>query len=183
MTDLMDRPAIVDDAVSWKVHTLVEKWDTDEDFAAGLPPVDTVEDDGNLLMFGGASCLWQCLLGNGSAAAGGALTYFNAANAALGVGDSTTAPAGTQTNLQAATNRLRKTATPTHTDGVVAGSATITYVASFAAAEANYVWNEWGLFNSATDATGRMLSRKVPGTNLGTKTGGTWQLTITITLS
>ena len=50
----------------------------------------------NLFMFGGVSSLWQCLIGNGTATAGQPLTFFNAANANVGIGDGhPTALAGT----------------------------------------------------------------------------------------
>lgn len=151
----------------------------------GLEPYDVIEREHNLLMYGGASCQWQTLIGNGTTTAGAALTYFNNANAAIGVGDSSTAAAATQTDLQAATNRLRKAmdATyPQHTDGVVVGAASATFRSTFATADANWVWNEWGVFNSPTAATGRMLNRKVEA--LGTKTSAaSWQFTVTMTLA
>ena len=139
----------------------------------------------NLLMYGGASAQWQTLIGNGTATAGQALTYFNNAQAAIGVGDSTTTAVATHTNLQAASNKLRvamDATYPLHTDGVVSGSASIVYRSSFATGQANYAWQEWGVFNSTTDGTGRMLNRKVE--SLGTKTSSsTWQLTVTLTLA
>lgn len=152
---------------------------------AGVQPYDVTEHEGNLLMYGGASVQWQTLIGNGTATAGQALTYFNNAQAAIGVGDSTTAAAASQTNLQAATNKLRKAmdATyPQHTDATTSGAASIVFRSTFASAEANFAWQEWGVFNSATDATGRMLNRKVESN--GTKaSGASWQLTATLSLA
>lgn len=171
------------DQVVWRARWRVEKYRGDSTDPADL--VEVVEREGNLLVYGGMSCLWQCLVGNGTTTAGQALTFFNNAQAAIGVGDSTTAAAATQTNLQAATNKLRKAmdATyPTHTDGTGSGAATITFRSTFGTADANFAWQEWGIFNSATDGTGRMLNRKVE--SLGTKaSGSTWTLTVTITLS
>lgn len=174
------------DGILWKCHTKLEKFHTPngEDIA-GLTPYEVIERDGNLLMYGGASCLWQALIGNGTATAGQALTFFNNGQAAIGVGDSTTAAAATQTDLQAATNKLRKAmdATyPQHTDATTSGAASIVYKSTFASADANFAWQEWGIFNSATAATGRMLNRKVE--SLGTKaSGSSWALTITLTLA
>jgi hypothetical protein len=174
------------ETAQWRVHTKVEKYETPngEDIE-GLTPYEVLESEGNLLMNGGISCLWQCLIGNGTATAAQTLTYFNNGNAALGVGDSTTAAAATHTDLQAATNKLRKAmdATyPTHTDGTGSGAATITFKSTFASADANFAWQEWGIFNSATAATGRMLNRKVE--SFGTKgSGTTWALTVTVTLA
>lgn len=153
--------------------------------AQGLTPYDVLERDHNLLMYGGASVQWQTLIGNGTATAGQALTYFSNAQAAIGVGDSTTAAAATQTDLQATTNKLRKAmdATyPLHTDGTVAGSATCTFRSTFGTADANWAWQEWGVFNSPTNGTGRMLNRKVE--SLGTKTSSaSWQFSAALSLA
>jgi hypothetical protein len=151
---------------------------------AGVEP-ELLEIEGNLLVYGGASCQWQTLIGNGTTTAGQALTYFNNAQAAIGVGDSTTAAAATQTNLVAATNKLRKAmdATyPQHTDATTSGAASIVFRSTFATSDANFAWQEWGIFNSTTDGTGRMLNRKVE--SLGTKTSAsTWPLTLTQSLA
>jgi hypothetical protein len=160
---------------------------TAEEIDAGLAgePYEIVHGTPQLLMYGGASVQWQTLIGNGTGTAGQNLTYFNSANAALGVGDSSTAAAATQTDLQAATNKLRKAmdATyPSHTDGTTSGAATITFRSTFATTDANFAWLEWGTFNSPTAATGRMLNRAA--TNLGTKTSASaWQFTVTLTLA
>lgn len=151
----------------------------------GLEPFEVLERHGNLLMYGGASCQWQTLIGNGTTTAGQALTYFSNAQAAIGVGDSTTAAAATQTDLQAATNKLRKAmdaSYPSHTDGTTSGAASIQFKATFGSTDANFAWQEWGVFNSATAATGRMLNRKVE--SLGTKASGTsWVMTVTLSLA
>lgn len=170
------------DVVRWHARWRVEKrWGDDQ----AAEPYEVIEREGNLLMYGGASVLWQALIGNGTATAGQALTYFNNAQAAIGVGDSSAAAAATQTNLQAATNKLRKAmdATyPQHTDATTSGAASIVFKSTFATTDANFAWAEWGVFNSATDATGRMLNRKVEA--LGTKTSAaSWTLTVTLTLA
>ncbi len=186
------------DTIQWRAQWRLEKYEIPDDLAdlageeqvaavraAGVEPFEVIDREGNLLMYGGVSCLWQCLIGNGTATAGAALTYFNNAQSAIGVGDSTTAAAATHTNLQAATNKLRKAmdATyPTHTDATTSGAASIVFRSTFATADANWAWQEWGVFNSTTDATGRMLNRKVE--SLGTKSSSaSWQLTVTLTLA
>ena len=171
------------DVIRWRARWKVEKyWG---DVAPESVPYEVIEREGNLLMYGGASCLWQCLIGNGTTTADQTLTYFSNARAAIGVGDSSTAAAATQTDLQAATNKTRKAmdATyPTHTDATTSGAATITFKSTFATGDANFAWAEWGVFNSATAATGRMLNRKVE--SLGTKTSAaSWAFTVTITLA
>lgn len=179
---LPDRRIARVEPVFWRARVQVEKrWGDDQ----SVEPYDVLDRVGNLLMYGGASCQWQTLIGNGTGTAGQALTFFNNGNAAVGVGDSSTAAAATQTDLQAASNKLRKAmeATyPTHTDGTSSGAASIVFRSLFGTSDANWVWNEWGVFNSPTAATGRMLNRKVE--NLGTKTSAaSWTFTVTLSLA
>lgn len=188
----------------WRCHTVLDKYEGDIDYALPkyngravrgdgsiIEAYDSVEVEGNLLVIGGASIQWQTLIGNGVATQGAATGYFNNANACISVGDSTTAAADTQTELQAATNRVRKAmdATyPLHTDTTgTAGSKSITFRSTFTTTDANYAWQEWGIFNGPgaggpPTTGGRMLNRKVE--SLGTKTSAaTWVLTITLSLA
>lgn len=150
-----------------------------------VTPYDVYDKFGNLLTYGGMSCMWQTLIGNGTASAGQSLTYFSNAQAALGSGDSNTAAAATQTDLQAATNKIKKAmdATyPLHTDATTSGAAVITFRSTFATGDANWAWQEWVIGNSTTAATGRILNRAVA--SLGTKTSAaSWVFTVTVTLS
>jgi hypothetical protein len=188
----------VTDALQWHCDWRLEKFEVPDDLSAlpgeeqvrllreaGVEPFEVLEQVGNLLTYGGISCLWQGLIGNITGTAGQALTRFDNANAAIGVGDSTTAAAATQTDLQAATNKVRQAmdATyPQHTDATTAGAASIVFRATFGTGAATWAWQEWGVFNSPTAATGRMLNRKVE--SLGTKTSSaSWQLTVTLSLS
>lgn len=85
-----------------------------------------------------------------------------------------------ETALKAAVNKAyaaMDATYPTHT----AGTNSITYSATFGTGAANYAWNEFALFNAAAGG-GTMLNRKVPAPYLGTKSSGTWQLQITITI-
>lgn len=171
------------EAAQWRCHiTLAKFWGN---WVPELEPYDVLEWDGNILVYGGVSVLWQSLIGNGTGTAGQALTFFNAANAAIGVGDSTTAAAATQTDLQAATNKLRKavdTGYPAHTDGVVVGAKTITFRSTFDTTQANWSWQEAAVFNSPTLGTGRMLNRKVQ--DMGTKTSASsFQITFAIDIN
>lgn len=184
------------DTLKQIVRFAVDEWQADMcDPETGLvtdecrmlwTPKRVFEGETNMLMYGGASAQWQTLIGNGTATGGQNLTYFNNANAALAVGDSSTAAAATQTDLQGATaptNKIRKAmlATfPVHSDGVVVGSASIDFKSTFATGEANFQWNEWGLFNSATAGVGRMLNRRV--VTMVTKTSAV-SLDLAVTLS
>lgn len=111
------------------------------------------------------------------AAIGAAVTAFNNANAHIGVGDSSTAHAAGQTDLQAASNKLRKAMDATYPSGA---TNVIAFRSTFGTADANWAWNEWAIFNAA--AAGTMLNRKVE--SLGTKTNTqTWQFTTTLTFT
>lgn len=169
------------DPLQWTAEWTVEKFrgdDTSDD-----DPYETIVVPGNLLMYGGASNLIECLIGNGTGTGSLDLTYFNNGNAHLGVGDSSSAVAATQTDLQASSNKFRKAmeATfPTHTDGTTSAAASAVWKSSFSTSQANWAWNEIALFNGSSG--GRMLNRKL--VSLGTKTSAdTWTLTLTVTVA
>ena len=108
---------------------------------------------------------------------GEAVTPFDNANAYIGAGDSTTAFAATQADLQAATNKLRKAMDATYPQR---SGNVLTFRSTFATGDANWAWQEWGIFNAAS--AGVMMSRKVE--SLGTKTSAqSWQMTATITIN
>lgn len=108
---------------------------------------------------------------------GAGVTAFNNANSYIGVGDSTTAFAAGQTDLQAATNKTRKAMDSTYPSGA---SNVITFRSTFGTSDANYAWQEWGVFNASS--AGTMLNRKVE--SLGTKTSAqTWQFTVVLTFT
>jgi len=107
------------------------------------------------------------------------------ANAFLGVGDSNTAEAATQTDLQAATNKFYKAMNATYPSR---SNQTVSFQSDFTGTEANYAWAEWSVSAGATTASGAgftvgttNLQRKVAA--LGTKASGTWTLTAQVTFS
>lgn len=184
------------DEVKWHAKWQVQKFDNTDLEAAGIDveepdwasiekalaegkfaPTETIDREGNLLVYGGASALWDLLIGAGTVAA------FTNAVAHIGVGNSATAAAATQTDLVGASkDRQPMEATyPQHTDGTGASTnADIVFRSVWGTAEGNFAWEEWGVFNAA--AAGRMLNRKVE--SLGTKTSAaTWTLTVTLTLA
>ena len=79
-------------------------------------------------------------------------TLFNSSNYYLGVGDSSSAFAVGQTDLQASTNKLRKLVTSVAESGGV-----VTAVASFGTSEANFEWYEIGSFNASSGVLMRSL--------------------------
>lgn len=152
------------------------KWRVDK-FDSSLTQYSLIEGTGNLLMYGGASAVWERLIGTG-------VTAFDNSNAFLAVGDSAVVVAPTQTNLQAASNKVFKgmdVSFPDHTDGTGSSSnASITFKSTFDTSDANFTWAEWGLFNGNT--SDRMLNRKVAA--MGTKAGGDiWTLTVSLVIS
>lgn len=155
---------------------------------AGRPvtPYETINGAGNMLVNGGADIFWVFTRGPGTTSANAQNTYFNA-HAGVGVGNSTTAVARTHTDLQANSSRKARkgmeSTYPTHTTGTGSTSVRNTvFRALFSTAQANFAWQEWGVFNSTTAGQGRMLNRKVE--SLGTKTtAATWQMTVTLSLS
>jgi hypothetical protein len=172
----------VHEPAQWRCHiTLAKFWG---DWRPELEPYDVLEWDGNMLLHGGVSNIWQYVIGNGVTTAGQLLAYFNAANAAIGVGDSTTAAAATQTDLVAASNKLRKgmnSGYPEHTAGTGSANKTIRFRSTFDTTEANWSWQEAGVFNSATLGQGRMLNRRVQ--DMGTKTSASsFQITFDISI-
>jgi hypothetical protein len=138
---------------------------------------EVVEAEGNLLLNAGIQAIEDQLIG-------ATTSPFNNTNTRLGVGNSSTAEAATQTDLQAAAggaNRQFKLMNATYPSRA---SQTITFQADYATGEANFVWNEWGVDRvnaNGTTVTAPMLNRKVA--SLGTKATGVWTLTATVTLS
>lgn len=111
-----------------------------------------------------------------SAIIGGAVTAFNNANAYIGLGDSNTALNVAQTDLQAASNKVRKAqeaSFPTIATNV------LTWKSVFGISDANYAIEEAAVFNASS--VGTMLCRKVG--SLGTKTSAQiWTVTYEQTL-
>jgi hypothetical protein len=155
----------------WKAAYYTGDW-TAEQIDAGLAgaPAEVHEADGNILVNSGIALMLDLLIGAGG-------TVFSNANAYLGVGDSTTAAAAGQTDLQAASNKVRKAMDATFPSR---SGQTLTFRSTFATSEANFSIQEQATFNGSSGGT--MLNRKV--TDLGTKTSAsTLQLTMTVTIS
>ena len=163
------------DSGIWRCHTKVEKYEVD-----ALPldpgarkrfaPVETLEVVGNLLTTAGVNRMLSLLTGQGG-------TALSNANAHLGVGNGTgTATAG-DTDLSGA-SKTRK-AMRTGSFPSVPAAAAVQFSSDFLTGEANYAWNEWGIFDAST--AGMMFNHKYE--TLGTKSSGTWTLTVTISIS
>lgn len=126
---------------------------------------------GNCLLNEGIQLLEDIIAGLDTTSA-----KWDNANAHLGVGDGTTAESASQTGLQG-TNKSYK--------GMDAGypsrsNQTLSWRATFGDSEANHDWQEFTVVNSSDDS-GKNLNRKVE--NKGTKSGGSWTLTLQVTIS
>lgn len=158
------------DTLNWNVLATVEKWNDSADYEAGKAPDEVEEAKGNLLLNEGINRMLNLLIGGGG-------TNYNSTNARIGVGTSTVAAAKTQIGLQAA-------AASTAFKGMDSGfpsisGQTVSFKATFGDGEGNFAWQEWTIDNGAT--ANENLNRKV--VNLGTKTSGTWSLTVSIEIS
>ncbi|HSW37858.1 MAG TPA: hypothetical protein VLL97_00025 [Acidobacteriota bacterium] len=148
----------------------IRKYANDADYAAGRP-FETARIDGNVMLNEGIGEHIDLLCGIGG-------TAFSNANAYIGVGDSDTAAAASQTALQAETNKLFKAMESGYPQR---SNQTVTFRSVYGSADANYAWKEFTVSNSNSDA-GKNLNRKV--SDQGTKASGqTWTVDLSITFS
>lgn len=149
-------------------------------------PEEVVEIEGNLLLNEGI----QRLLDLGIAAVSNQVAgnAWNNGSSYIGVGDTSTAEAATQTELQAAQNAANRFYKAMNATYPSRSSQTVSWQSDFTSTEANFAWNEWTISAGATTASGSgflvgttNLNRKVQ--SLGTKSTGTWTMTGQVTLS
>lgn len=155
----------------WKAEWTIHKYRNELD--AELKRAYEISRFGpNLGLNAGITVLLNLLCGTGTP------TAYDNADAYLGVGDSTTAAAATQTGLQASTN---KTYIGMQTGYPSVSAQTASWQSQFASGDANYAWNEFCLFNASAGG-GTALNRLVSAQ--GTKASGqVWTLTLAITQS
>lgn len=160
----------------WKAVHYAGDW-TPEQIAQGLAPI-ALDENGlpmiyegeNILVTTGIQLLEDLLIGAGG-------TAFNNANSYIGIGDSNTAPAVGQTDLQAGANKVRVAMDATFPSRA---SQTISWRSTFSTSQGNFSIQEAGVFNHAS--AGTMLNRLLAP--LGTKTSATTlQVTCTLTVS
>ena len=141
---------------------------------------------GNVLVNGGADVIWERLttLNPATSSTGVVTGAFTTGTSRIGVGISTAAAAASQTDLSATASKAydgMESGYPSHTTGTSTAARSCVFRSLFSTAQANFAWNEFGIFNS-TAATRRMLQRKVQ--SMGTKSSAaTRQITVTLTLS
>ncbi|MBA7475721.1 hypothetical protein ES707_11094 [subsurface metagenome] len=152
-----------------KYHEDIEPYRGREyEFHRLFSPYEVVRREINVLLNTGIAEMWDLIIG-------GSANHFTNAVSQLGVGDSSTAAAAGQTDLQAATNKQYNAMEATFPSRL---DQTLSFKSSFGDAEANYAWEEWVVKQSTS---GICLNRKAE--SLGTKASGTWTLEVAITLS
>jgi hypothetical protein len=149
---------------------------------------EAIEAHGNLLLNEGIQRLLDMTMIATVTSNQVATNPWSNTNAYIGVGDTVTAEAATQTELQAAaaaTNRFYKVMNATYP---IRTNQSVDFRSDFLTSEANFAWQEWTIAAGATTASGGgfltgtiNLNRKVQ--SLGTKTTGTWTMTGTVTIS
>jgi hypothetical protein len=188
--------SVAHDGIKWSPVAVVQKYDDDQvayvarksgmvvpdgrTLESLVTPYETLESVGNLLTTNGLNRITSLIIGGGGQAA-------TNTSARTGVGNSATAAAVGNVDLQAVAgsgNRqfnVMEATYPQQSNGVM------TFRSSFATGEANFTWSEWCIdigtptVTAGTTVNAIMLNRKVEA--LGAKTSGTWVLTTTITLS
>ena len=151
----------------------------DQFFALNFDPYAVADEPGNLLLNAGINRMGSLLIGGGG-------QVYNNTNTAIGVGDTATAAAATQTDLSAAVNAANRYFQMADATYPTFATQVLTVVATFASGNANFAWNEWMIdqhtASGATAAVAAALNRKV--VSLGTKTSAAaWAFTVTITIS
>jgi hypothetical protein len=184
-------------------HWRVDRWDADQtawarrhltgrrigtvqpaaaDFQRiGIRPYKTTEVVGNLITNAGWTRLMNLLIAGG----GQALT---ATAVRIGVGNSNTAEAYTDTDLGAAAGSSNRYFQPVSGAGSL-GTRTLAFTATFGTSDGNFAWQEFGLdvgtpTVSGGTTVGALLFNRKAGIAQGTKAiGQTWAATATLTFS
>lgn len=157
----------------WTFAYYAGDWSAEEiDQGLAGAPVEVVEAE-NLLVNTGIQNLLDLGIGVGG-------TAWTNANAYIGIGDSSTAAAASQTDLQASTNRVKAAMDATYPSR---SGQTLSFRCTFSTSQGNFSIQEAGVFNGGPSfGTGTMFNRVV--SSLGTKTSATTlQVTVTITIS
>jgi hypothetical protein len=129
---------------------LTNKKYTNEEAVALFGTPQIVSFKPNLLLNEGIEEMWKLVATTGA-------TKFDNTNAYLAVGDSSTAEAATQTDLQASTNKLYKAMDATYPQVSTTACA---WKSTFASADANFAWNEFSVANGSSGSA-KNLNRKV----------------------
>lgn len=173
-------PASMGEKAKWKFAWRIDKYEGEVSPPEldWLKPAETVHIDGNMLVNAGIDRLLDLLI------AAGGQAYDNT-HARIGVGDSSTAAAASQTDLQAAAGSSHRQFVTMDATYPSRSGEVVTWRATFGTTLANFAWNEAcidvGTANGTTITT-PMLNRKI--ISAGTKTSAqTWVITGTLQIS
>lgn len=183
------------DTVKWDVAFRIDRYDQDavarsglaaptaEDFERlGIAPTETSEVLANLLTTAGLARLTSLLTGGG----GQAVTNTSAR---LGVGNGAGTAAVADTDLSAAAGSANRWFQVMDATYPQVSNGVVTLRATFASADGNFAWNEWGIdvgtpTVTSGNAVAALLLNHKTGIAQGTKASGqVWTATATITFS
>jgi hypothetical protein len=147
--------------------------------ALGVKSYWTTEHVGNVIVNVGWTRLMNLLTNQGATQA------YDATHTRIGVGIGVTAAAATDTDLSASTGSTNRQWKLVSGAGTL-GTRTLAWSASFASAEGNFHWQEWGVDNGTADGTGAstapLLNHAV--SDQSTKVSGqVWTPTVTFTFT
>ena len=184
----MNEKEIVKDGLKLKTLWKIYKWKDENDEVSKFlqqggsiaqaikafgEPFGIEEIQGNIALHEGLDELIDLICGVGTP------VKWDNTNAYLGVGDSSTAEADTQTGLQAATNKLYKAMDATYPQKA---TQIAEWRSTFGSADANWAWEEYSVSNTSGGDSGKNLNRKIGAK--GTKVAGeSWTLSLKITFS
>lgn len=163
---------------TWNVLWRVDKYGVDTNRSIFPSPYKTVYVHDNLLCTAGITRLENLLIGTGSTQA------YDATHTRIGVGNGVGTAAAADTDLSAAAgsaNRWFQLVDQTST----VSTNVLTVHATLATGDGNFVWNEFGVDQgtaSGNAVTAPLLNHKTSAA-LGTKTTGSWAITLTITIT
>jgi len=146
---------------------------------AGMAPYETTEVAGNLITNAGWTRLMNLLTNQGATQA------LDATHARIGVGNSNTAEAYTDTDLAAAAGSANRWFQLVSSAGTL-GTRTLSLSATFGINDGNFAWNEFGIdFGTASGNTvSAPLFNHKAGIAQGTKTSGqTWSAAALLTFA
>lgn len=175
----------------------VDRWDADQvaalartlgreptgdELAAALEPYLSTEVLGNLITTAGWTRLSNLLTAQGATQA------LSSTAVRIGVGNSNTAEAYADTDLGATAGSTNRWFQPVSGSGSL-GTRTLAFAASFASADGNFAWNEFGLdvgtpTVTASAAVAALLFNHKAGIAQGTKASGqVWTATATLSFT
>ena len=170
------------DWAPWHCEATLRKY-TQHQYDNGLLPYQTVQNLSNVPTIGGISLLLErgITLAPSTSATGAALQALSSGNASIGVSTSTAAASKSSTALAGSPVWSSHTSGDPHTDSIASTAAqTMTFKGSWGTTQANFAWRSWAVANSTVSGY-RMVNHALQ--NLGTKTTGTWTLTVKLSIT